>query len=180
MKEPDPLGGAKDLELKIQAGLDPNADLDIDADSKAQSAVALCVAGASWADIARVLSYSTPTQARLAVERALSAASNSPENIEHMRIVQDKRLKRLLQSVYGKAVNPDDKDHLAYNARALAIIDRIGKLHGLDAVQQVQITASDEAIQAYVNSLAKLAGLQTSSIEGEIMDAEIVEEGDIG
>lgn len=176
MKEPDPLGGAKDLEMKIEAGLDPNADLERRADTKSQSALSLAMMGANWSDIARVCSYSSPTQARLAVERALASASHSPESVEHMRQLQDMRLKRLLQAHMGKAINPEDKDQLAYSARALAIIDRIGKLHGLDAVQQVQVTVTDETIMAYVNNLAKLAGVETQAVEGEIFDAEVIDD----
>lgn len=175
-KEADPLGGAKDLELKVEAGLDPNADLDGKADTKSQSALSLAMMGANWSDIARVVGYASPSHARRAVERALASASHSPETVDHMRQLQDMRLKRLLQAHMGKAINPEDKDQLAYSARALAIIDRISKLHGLDAVQQVQITASDETIQSYVNNLAKLAGIQTTSVEGEIFDAEVIDD----
>jgi hypothetical protein len=180
MAEKEPLGGEKDLALKIAAGIDPNADIDVDKDTKAQAALGLATAGASWSDIARVLEYASPALARTAVERALASASNSPEKVEHQRILQDKRLKRLLQSVYGKAVNPEDKDHLAYNARALAIIDRIGKLHGLDVAQQTTVTATDETIAALVGALAKAAGLQNQAIEAEILEEAEIVEGDIG
>jgi hypothetical protein len=174
-KEPEPMGGEKDIEKKLAAGLDPNADLDGDADTKAQAGLTLKLKGASWSDIARVLEYSSPTQARTAVERALATASNSPESIEQMRTLQRKRYDRLLLAVMGKALKEDDPNQLAYHARAVAVVDRISALDGLNAAQQVQVTASDETIQAYVANMAKLAGFNTKAIEGEILDADVIE-----
>lgn len=177
-KKPEPTGGPKDIEKKLRDGLDPNLDLEGDADTRAQAGITLKIQGASWSDIARVLEYPRPIDARNAVERALATASNSEESREHLRVIQDRRYNRLLLSVMTKAIKEDDRDHLAYNARALAIIDRISKLHGLDAAQQVQVTASDETIQSYVERLSMLAKLDTKSVEGEIIDAEVIE-GDI-
>ena len=175
-KKDDALGGEKDLALKVEAGLDPNADLSADADTKSQAALSLAMMGANYTDIARVVGYASATLARTAVERALASAANTPDKVEQMRKLQDMRLKRLLQAHMGKAINPEDKEQLAYSARALAIIDRISKLHGLDAVQQVQVTVTDETIMSYVNNLAKLAGIETQAVEGEIFDAEIIDD----
>lgn len=174
-KEIEPLGGEKDLAAKVEAGTDPNADLDFDSDTKAQAAITLKIKGASYADIARVLEYATPRHARQAIESALASASNNEESIDHMRKIQNKRYERLLLSVMSKALKEDDKEHLAYHARATALVDRISKLNGLEAAQQVQITASDETIRNYVENMARLAGFADKAIEGEILDAEVVE-----
>jgi hypothetical protein len=178
MAKDDPtFGGSGTIAKAITAGKNPNADLDTSAvDTKAQMAVALKLSGASYTEIARVAGYSDGKQARLAVERVLANSADSPEAIEQLRVIQDKRYSRLLQSVMGKAVDPKDPEHLAYNARALAIIDRMSKLHGVDAPQQIQITPTDDAIRVFVEKLVPQANQDNASMEADIFDAVIVGE----
>ena len=177
-KELDPLKGPKDLERKVAAGQDPNADLaDAVADTKSQGALLLAIAGASWSDIARQQGYSSPTHARLAVERALAEAVG-PADREKMRELQDRRYKRLLQSVMGRAIDPDDANHLAYNARALALVDRISVLHGLNAPQQVQITPTDQYLHEYLGKFLPEAQRDRDQGEADIFDAEIIPDED--
>ena len=68
-----------------------------------------------------------------------------------------------------------DPQHLAYNARALALIDREAKLWGVDAPTQVQISANDEQIEAYVKNMSVLAAASLEADEAEILDADVVE-----
>jgi hypothetical protein len=118
------------------------------------------------------------------VERSLAASGDSPEARDQLKVLMDRRLNRLLQSVMSKAVNPKDPQHLAYNARALAIIDRQAKFHGLDAPTQVAISATDEMIAAYVSAVRPLAAAQDAVEEadifdeGEIIDSEGYEDGE--
>lgn len=182
-KNKEPLGGITDITRKVETEEDAeavNKDLDLSDDrtTRAQSAFALKLSGASYTDIARVLDYSSPTHARQAVERVLASAADSPEDIDKMRVLQTRRYERLLQSVMSKAVDPDEAEHLAYNARALAIIDRISKLHGVDAPTQVQFTPTDEYIQNYTRRMMEIMGVQQDAIEADIdvQDAEIVDE----
>lgn len=175
-KEVDPLGGPKDLARKVENGEDPNADLVMaQADTKAEGALFLSLAGASWSDIARQQGYSSPTHARLAVEKVLAEAVG-PEQREQMRMLQDRRYKRLLQSVMGRAIDPKDANHLAYNARALAIVDRISVLNGLNAPQQVQITPTDQYLHEYLERMLPEAQKDRDAGEADILDAEIVGE----
>jgi hypothetical protein len=95
-------------------------------------------------------------------------------------MLQDRRYKRLLQSVMGKAVDPKDPNHLAYNARALAIVDRISALHGLNAPQQVQITPTDQYLHEYLERMLPEAQKDRDAGEADIFDAEIVEDGEHG
>lgn len=174
--EPTPLRGAKDLARKVEAGQDPNADLMMQqADTKAQGALLLSIAGASWSDIARQQGYSSPTHARLAVERVLAEAVG-PEERDQKRMLQDRRYNRLLQSVMSKAVDPENPNHLAYNARALAIIDRISVLNGLNAPQQVQITPTDQYLHEYLQKMLPEAQKDRDAGEADILDAEILED----
>lgn len=173
-KEIDPLRGSGDIARKLEAGKDPNADLAMAApDTKAEGALFLSLAGASWSDIARQQGYSSPTHARVAVERVL-AESVGPEDKAQKRELQERRYKRLLQSVMGKAIDPTDKEHLAYNARALAIIDRISVLAGLNAPQQVQITPTDQYLNEYLQRMLPEAQKDRDAGEADILDAEII------
>lgn len=175
-KEIDPLRGAGDLAKKLEAGKDPNADLAMAApDTKAEGALFLSLAGASWSDIARQQGYSSPTHARLAVERVL-AESVGPEDKAQMREINRRRYKRLLQSVMGKAIDPTDKEHLAYNARALAIVDRLGVLDGLNAPQQVQVTPTDQYLSEYLQRMLPEAQRDRDAGEADILDAEVIED----
>jgi hypothetical protein len=119
--------------------------------------------------------YASPHHARLAVERVL-AESAGPEDRERMRELADRRYNRLLQSVMSKAVDSKDPQHLAYNARALAIIDRIGVLHGLNAPQQIQVSPSDQYIQEYVQRLSVLAVADREAAEADILEEAPEEE----
>lgn len=180
-KEAEPFKGAKDLERiseEIDHGGDPNADLnEIDKDAtKAEAGLALRMSGASYTSIAKTLGYSSSYRARMAVERVLASSANSPEDRDKMRVLTSRRLNRLLQSVMGKALDPKDSQHLAYNARALALVDREARLWGVDAPTQVQITQTDEQIAAYLQKIQPLAQAQAQAEEADILDADIVEE----
>lgn len=181
MAEAEPFGGQKALERAVEKGADPNADLnEVDQSAtKAQAAVALRLAGTGYTQIAKTLGYSSPTRARSAVERALASSVDKAEDHSHMRELTDRRLNRLLQSVMGKAVDPRDPEHLSYNARALAIIDRQAKLHGIDAPTKVQITPTDQDILRYVEAISPLARAQSELEEADILDeGEMVERSD--
>lgn len=184
----EPLMGEADIARRVeQAGIDAvNKDLEpanfVDRPSRSQSAVGLRLSGASYTDIARVLEYTSPAQARQAIERVLASTADSPEDLKNMRVLQTRRYERLLQSVMSKAVDPEDAEHLAYNGRALAIIDRISKLHGVDAPTQVQFTPTDEYLSAYADRLLQQAGIGTLDAEEaspeDVREAEVILDGE--
>jgi len=173
----EPLTGPGGLARAVEAGEDPNADLnevDVSA-TKAEAAVALRISGANYTNIAKVLGYSSAYRARMAVERALAATADSPEERDQQKVLADRRYSRLLQSVMGKAVDPTDPQHLAYNQRAAYLVERLAKLHGLDQqVLQVHVTQTDEAIKEYVKQMTAL-----STAVDQAQEAEIIDEGEI-
>lgn len=179
-KKPEPLRGPKDIAQRVENGEDPNADLTMEqANTKAQGALFLSINGASWSDIARMQGYATAVHARLAVERVL-AETVGPDDRELAREINRRRYKRLLQSVMGKAVDPADPQHLAYNARAIAIIDRLGILDGLNAPQQVQITPTDQHMYEYLQKMLPEAQKDRDAGEADILDAEVIgEDGEV-
>lgn len=180
-KELEGIRGAGHLEQLVERTDNPdeiNADLnEVDkSKTKAEAALTLFIAGASATYIAKTLGYSSAFRARQAVERVLASAADSPLERDKMRVLTSRRLNRLLQSVMSKAVDPNDPQHLAYNARALALVDREAKLWGVDAPTQVQISATDERIQEYVTRVTALAGAQQAAEEADILDAEEIME----
>jgi hypothetical protein len=171
-------GSIKAIDAAISKGKDPNADLNaVDKSAtKAQSALALKLYGASHTQIAEQLGYSSAARARAAIERLLASSADSAEDRDMMRELIGKRLDRLLQSTMGKAIDPREKDHLAYNARALAIVDRQAKLWGVDAPTQIQFTPTDQHIDAYIQKIRPLAEADVAGEEADIFDAEVIDD----
>lgn len=170
-------GSIKAIDAAVAKGKDPNADLNtVDKSAtKAQAALALKLYGASHTQIAEQLGYSSAARARAAIERLLASSADSAEDRDMMRELIGRRLDRLLQSTMGKAIDPREKDHLAYNARALAIIDRQAKLWGVDAPTQIQFTPTDQHIDAYIQKIRPLAEADVSDEEANIFDAEVID-----
>lgn len=182
MSKDDDLGvrGKKDLEKKVDPDA-PNKDLDkYTPETRAEAAVALKIGGASYTSIAKTLGYSTAYRARQAVEQALAATAESPEERDQMRVLTSRRINRLLQSVMGRATNPRDPDHLAYNQQALRLIDREAKLWGVDAPQQVSLTTpSDDTIASFVQRALELGAVASRQAEeADILDAEVLEDAE--
>ena len=97
-----------------------------------------------------------------------------------MRALTSLRLERLLQSVWGPATDAANKEHLNYARTALALVDRISKLHGTDAPQRVEVSTPDsERKEAWLRlALKQVGGLEGIEEEAEIIDAVVVE-GDV-
>jgi hypothetical protein len=152
----------------------PGARDNDDNPTRASAAVALKLAGASFEAIAKELQYADAYRARVAVERAL-AESVPLEDVDQLRGLMGRRLERLLQSTWRRAINDRDPDHLQYVRTSLAIIDRHARLRGLDSPQQVQITTpQNHEVQRWIEQMAAKVVEQTAE-EADIIDAEIVE-----
>jgi hypothetical protein len=105
---------------------------------KADAAVQLRLAGASWQEIALTLGYPTPRAALVATEKSLQRLLTTGDR-DHMRQLAGARLERLLRGVWGKAINPEDPEHLFAVAKARDIIDRHARLFGLDAPTEIVV-----------------------------------------
>lgn len=165
----DPMGRrAADLAAKVK---------NMDAPTRAAAAVALAVEGAGYTDIARVLEYRTPMEARRAVWDALGSAGVDADSAEQKRTLIAKRLDKLLYSVMRRGTNPDDPDHLSYARLALAVIDRQARLYGLDAPQQMVVyTPAQAELNAYVAEVKQLMAKAAGGEEFDIIEGEIVGE----
>lgn len=156
-----------------------------DSPTRAAAAVAMKIDGAGYSDIARVLEYSSAQRARTAVEDAIAAQAGSPEQIEHVRWVNSRRIERIIASLMARATNPKDPDHLMYARLAIVTIDRHLRIWGADAPQKIDVTYSPAA-----GEIEKWAMDMAAQFQGEqpqpgnimqvenVIDAEIVEEGE--
>lgn len=141
---------------------------------KADAAVQLKMAGATWAEIAEVLGYPTPRQALVAVERALVRQLSTEQDKAAMRALAGARLERLLRSVWPKAVDPDSPDHLTAASKARELLADHRKLFGLDAPTEVIVhDPTRTELEAWV---AKVLAGRTVVEEYDIIDGETVEE----
>lgn len=157
-----------------------NADLQKkDRATRSQAAVALKIAGATYSEIAKALDYPSATMARVAVEKAL-ADSVGDENREQLRFLEARRLERLLRSLWSRATDDTDEQHLSYARTALAVIDRHSRLYGLDAPQEMIVyNPSGMEIEAWVSKMARQVHGEMPE-EYDIIKGEISDETPIG
>src|SRR5689334_22191954 len=76
---------------------------DMDPPSRAAAATTLAVQGASYPDIARVLDYRNPVEAKAAVWDAIAQLGADHDDVERMRTLMSHRLDRLLYAVMPTA-----------------------------------------------------------------------------
>lgn len=147
------------------------------------AAVNMRIAGAPYEEIARVLEYATPAQARVAVEEQLAGLFPVEDRQALFQIVSA-RHEALFRSVYTKATKEylpardeygdvipgeqvPNKEQAIYNKLALDILGRMSRLHGLDAPTQVQISPDAEQFEGVV------AGLVQKALAGQEQEADI-------
>ena len=149
----------------------------MDPPSRAAAAVTLAVQGAGYPDIARILDYRTPVEAKTAVWDAIADVDADHDDVERMRTLMSHRLDRLLYGVMPSATDRNHPDQVAYGRFALAILDRQAKLYGLDAAQQVVVyTPTQKEIAAHAEYVTHIRRTAAGAIEADIIDAEVVED----
>jgi hypothetical protein len=168
--EPEPMD-QDDLDKagKALVGKDPA--------SRMEAAVAMRVHGANYSEIARVLGYSNVTSARLAVERGLSASATT-EGKEYRRLLESRRIERLMRSVMRRATDETDSEHLGYVRTALALVDRHARLWGLDAPQEMIMynptaTEMDQWIATHRKAIEQDYPEEADIIEGSVISSDI-------
>ena len=141
---------------------------------KQKRAMALKLAGASYAQIADNLGYADSSGAYKAVSRGMK--NSLQESAGDLRKIHYGRLEHMLMLVWP-AVNQGDSR--AVNS-ALQVMDRMERLYGLNEAQKVDITAGarETIIVADGEKAAYIKALKEAIEEDghEIVDAEIVED----
>lgn len=142
---------------------------------KANAALQMKMAGATWDEIAEVIGYPTPRQAIVAVERALERELKTDQSQAKMRALAGQRLERLLRSCWSKAIDPNNPEHLQALTKAREVIDRHAKLYGLDAPTEVVVhSPTTSELERWVASV--ISGVAPKVDEYDIFEGEIIED----
>lgn len=153
-----------------------------------RAAVNMKIAGASYAEIAEVLEYTSPAAARMAVEQGLADAYE-PKDTASLRRITNARLEGLFQMSWRNASETrparDDfgdvipgtvernPEQLPWIRQAADIVSRISKLHGLDAPTQIQVSPGALELEDTVSRLVAHAQ-RSLPREADIFAAEEV------
>jgi hypothetical protein len=142
---------------------------------KANAAIQMKIAGASWDEIATVIGFPNGQAAIVAVERALEKELKSEENKKHMRQMAGMRLERMLRGVWAKAIDPANPEHLNAVTKARELIDRHAKLYGLDAPTEFTVSTPTAAeLEKWVATVITTS--RPALEEGDIFDVEVIED----
>lgn len=141
---------------------------------KANAAIQMRLAGASWSEIALTLGYPTPRTALVSVEKALEKELNSHGDRDAMRRLAGARLERMLRSVWAKAMDPDHPEHLMAITKAREVVAQHAKLFGLDAPTEVVVHNPTRAeLETWVSMV--LSGQRSQVVEYDVVDGEVVD-----
>jgi len=136
---------------------------------KSHAAIALRIAGATWAEIALSLGYPTPRQALVATEKALEKELDDTDRA-HLRKLAGVRLDRLLRSVWAKALDDNCPEQMTAIARARDLIGDQRRLFGLDAPTEVVVhNPTQHEIERWV---AQVVSVQSTVDEADIFEEE--------
>lgn len=137
---------------------------------RANRALELRMAGATWQQIADTLGYRHPSSARQAVNRALEREQDRMVSLrDEYRTIQLLRTERALRAIWSQVVAGD----LFAVDRMLKIMERQAKLMGLDAPTQVTITEETKG-----ELVTLISDLERVLIPGEVADADSTGGGD--
>lgn len=144
---------------------------------KANASIQMRLAGATWAEIAQALGYPTPRAALVAVEKALEKELQSQDDRETLRSLASLRLDRLLRSVWPKAVDPANPEHLLAVTKARELVAQFSKLHGLDAPAEVIVhSPTVNQIEEWV---ARAVSLGLPAVEEyDVIDVDVIDDDD--
>lgn len=136
------------------------------------AALALRLAGAGFDEVAMALGMDTAGDARVAAEKALEArAWQNEAGRERLRDEATARLERLLRGVWPKATTPDHPEHVIAVRVAKELIDRLIRLHGLDAPAEIVVhTPTAAEIDTWVRAVVQnepLAAIE-ANVTGEV------------
>lgn len=159
----------------------------------AKAAAQMKLSGYQDWEIAEVLSYTSAGAARAAYEHVFAEAGDLDQDVpaarKHMSLQYDAVLKSLAPKALHTKMrrkNPDtnrmeevdNDEHLQYASAFVRVLDRKAVLLGLNAPQVVQLSNPDAVeFQAVVRELLELQGTRDEG-EGDIWDAEVVEDND--
>lgn len=142
--------------------------------TRALSALALHLAGANDAQIARQMGFTNAQQARASWERAL-ADTVSPEDKNKVRRTEAARLDRMQAAWWNKAIDPASAEQAVASRMVLSIMERRARMLGIDAPARMEVyTPTSQEIMGFVATLRGVAGIEDES-EPDIVEVEAFE-----
>lgn len=140
---------------------------------KTRRAMALKLAGASYAQIAQQLGYHDASGARKAVQRGMKSALQ--ETAGELRKIHYGRLEHMLMLLWPE-VNQRD---LPAMSQALAVMDRMERLFGLNAAEKIEVgTGTNTVILAdgdkdsYIRALEEAGKRVLDTVSSSTHDTE--------
>lgn len=160
----------------------PDLTLDEQRRRRAQAALALRTRGADIVEIAQVLEYASPHDARRAIENLLAQISegDGPQAWQTQRQLARIRYEGLLAAVYPIASDPTDEGFFQAQRQAAVLVDRITVLDGLNAPTRHVIYSPQAAeFDDTIRKVLAASGVNEPH-EGDIFEltAEIIEPDD--
>ena len=127
---------------------------DMSSAERTRRAMSLKLAGASYAQIALNLGYHDASGARKAVQRGMKNALH--ETSGELKKIHYGRLEHMLMLLWADVNNRD----LASMSAALAVMDRMERLYGLNAAEKIDVTTGTNTViladgdkDSYINAL---------------------------
>lgn len=143
---------------------------------KARAALALRRDHHTWDEIAEELGYPTGRLAMVATERALVTELQTVEGHEFLRHMAADRYDKLMRSIWKKATNPEDPEHLQALDRARGLMRDHQELLGYAAPKQANTNPATERIEQWVAGVIKAAAPALE--EAPIFEADVLSDTD--
>lgn len=140
--------------------------------TKAESAAAMRVRGLTVQEIRAVLEYDSDAQVRAAIEYVIADSLDTYDR-EALRVTVDSRLEQLWRLSFKRARDDKNPQRETATKNALAVINRMAELHGLDAPKEIRLHhAADDEILQWIEEQTK-SGVNDLPEEVDIIDVEI-------
>jgi len=141
---------------------------------KTRRAMALKLAGASYAQIALQLGYHDASGARKAVQRGMKSALQ--ESAGELKKIHYGRLEHMLMLLWPE-VNQRD---LPAMSAALAVMDRMERLYGLNAAEKIEVGTGMNTViladgdkQSYIQALEEAGKRVVEAVSSSSQDNEV-------
>lgn len=153
---------------------------------RGRAAANLKVEGFTYAEIADMLDFDSPAEARRAVERVL-AALHAPEEYETLRMVAAARAEKQFQRSSAMAgadflVDPatgekfPNEDRLRWHQTAGTDLMNWAAIVGAKMPAKVEITAADDQVERLVNEVLARTGHE-EILDAEVIDLDVIPDG---
>lgn len=128
--------------------------------TEVKAAMALWLAGASYADVAAQMHYRSAHLARLILERALADTVDDTQDRSIQRRKMSLQLDTFLRAIVVKALDANSPEQLSNMRMALQLLERKARLLGLDApIQAIIANPTGDELDRWLMEVANVKGL---------------------